>query len=47
MFAQGKIEPADYDNHTEGIVNAALAAASAAAHARPSPEPTDRAPSSA
>lgn len=40
MLAEGKLEPADYDDHTEGIVNAALAAASAAAHARASPEPT-------
>jgi len=47
MLAEGTLEPADYDNPIEGIVNAALAAASAEAHARASPEPTDRAPSSA
>jgi transposase len=27
MLAEGKIEPPDYDDHTEGIVNAAIAAA--------------------
>ena len=47
MLAEGKLEPANYDNPIEGIVNAALAAASAAAYARASPEPTERAPSSA
>ena len=47
MLAEGKVEPADYDDHTEGIVNAALAAASAAAHAKPSLEQIDHAPPSA
>jgi transposase len=36
MLAAGTIDPADYDDHTEGIVNAALAAASAVARAGPS-----------
>ena len=36
MLAEGKLEPADYDNHTEGIVYAAIAAAHAAARAGPS-----------
>lgn len=47
MLAEGKLEPADDDHHTEGIVNAALAAANAAAHPRPPPAPIDRAPSPA
>ena len=27
MLAEGKIDPTDYDDHTEGIVDAAIAAA--------------------
>jgi transposase len=38
MLAAGKIDPTDYDDHTEGIVDAALAAATAVARASPSPE---------
>ena len=44
MLAEGKLEPPDDDEHTEGIVNAALAAASAAAHEKPSPEQPEPAP---
>jgi transposase len=36
MLAEGKLDEADYDDHTEGIVNAALASARAAARAGPS-----------
>jgi hypothetical protein len=40
MLADGTIDPADYDDHTEAIVNAAIAAAHvAAARAGPPPEP--------
>ena len=38
MLAEGKLEPADYDDYTEGIVDAALAAAKLAA-ARAGPPP--------
>ena len=39
MLAEGKIDPADYDDHTEGIVNAAIAAAQVeAARAGPTPD---------
>jgi hypothetical protein len=41
------LEAHDYDDHTEGIVSAALAAASAAALARQSPAPIERTLSSA
>jgi len=39
MLAEGKLDPVDYDDHTEGIVTAALAAADAAARAGPAPPP--------
>lgn len=44
MLAEGKLDPADYDDHTEGIVNAAIAAAQVeAARAGPRPgEPDGR-----
>jgi len=38
MLAEGKLDAADYDDHTEGIVNAALASAMAAARAGPPPD---------
>lgn len=42
LLAEGKIDPADYDDHTEGIVNAALATAIAVARAGPPPDkPSD------
>lgn len=42
MLADGRIDPADEDDHTEGIVNAALAAATAAARAGPSGAETEK-----
>jgi transposase len=43
LLAEGKLDPADYDDHTEGIVNAALATAIAVARAGPPPDdPGDR-----
>jgi transposase len=42
MLAEGKLHRADYDDHTEGIVNAALTAASSVARAGPAPEDPDR-----
>jgi transposase len=41
MLAEGKLNAADYDDHTEGIVNAALASARAAARAGPPPDDPD------
>ena len=39
MLAEGKIDPTDYDDHTEGIVDAAIAAAQVeAARAGPTPD---------
>jgi transposase len=38
MLAEGKLDPADYEDDLEGIVNAALAAASPTARAGPSPD---------
>jgi transposase len=35
MLAEGKLDPTDYDEHVEGIVNAAIAAAAPAARAGP------------
>ena len=43
MLAEGKLNPADYDEYIEGIVNAALAAA---ARARPAPDTPDDHPTS-
>jgi transposase len=43
LLAEGKLDPTDYDDAIEGIVDAALAAASASARAGPSPHaPEDR-----
>ena len=42
LLAEGKLDPGDFDDHTEGIVNAALAAADAAARERSANEGTDR-----
>jgi transposase len=43
LLAEGRLDPADYDDHTEGIVNAAIAAAqSEAARAGPRPDKPDR-----
>lgn len=42
LLAEGKLDPSDFDDHTEGIVNAALAAAEAAARAGPVTESPDR-----
>jgi transposase len=43
LLAEGKLDPADYDDHTEGIVNAAIAAAQIeAARAGPRPDKLDR-----
>jgi hypothetical protein len=39
MLADGRLDPTDYEDHTEGIVLAALAAANAAARAGPPSEP--------
>jgi transposase len=41
MLAEGKLDPADYDDATEGIVNAAIAAAHAEARAGPPPDQRD------
>jgi transposase len=38
MLAEGKLDPTDYDDYTEGIVSAALATANAAGCAAPPPE---------
>ena len=38
MLAEGKLDPADYDDYVEGIVNAALAVATATARAGPPPD---------
>ncbi len=44
-LAEGSLDPADYDDHTEGIVNAAIAAAQVvAARAVTRPDKPDRAP---
>jgi transposase len=43
MLAEGKLDPTDYDDHVEGIVDAALAAARVeAARAGPTPDTPDR-----
>ena len=43
MLAEGKVDPTDYDDHTEGIVNAAIAVAQIeAARAGPRPDKPDR-----
>jgi hypothetical protein len=43
LLAEGKIDPADYDAYVEGVVNAALATATPAARAGPTPDaPGDR-----
>src|SRR5260370_5267483 len=43
MLAEGKVDPTDYDDHTEGIVNAAIAVAQIeAARAGPRPAKPDR-----
>lgn len=42
LLAEGKLDPSDFDDHTEGILGAALAAAEAAARAGPSNEPVKR-----
>jgi hypothetical protein len=43
MLADGTLDPADFDDHTEGIVNAAIAAAQVeAARAGPRPDKPDR-----
>ena len=43
LLAEGKLDPTDYEDHTEGIVTAALAAAQAeAARAGPKPDNPDR-----
>jgi len=39
MLAEGKLDPRDFEDHTEGIVNVALAAAHAPARASPGTEP--------
>ena len=45
MLADGTLDPADFDDHTEGIVNAAIAAAQVeAARAGPRPDKPDRPP---
>jgi transposase len=38
MLAEGKLAPADYEDHTEGIVTAALATPTAVARAGPTPD---------
>jgi transposase len=41
MLAEGKLAPTDYDDAVEGIVNAALAVATATARAGPSPDASE------
>jgi len=41
MLAEGRLDPTEFDDHTEGIVNAALTIATAAARAGPSPDASD------
>jgi transposase len=42
LLAEGKLDPSEFDDHTEGIVHAALAAAAAAARARSTNEGAER-----
>ena len=42
LLAEGKLDPSDFDDHTEGILGAALAAADAAARAGPIREDAKR-----